>query len=173
MSDIKSIAEAIEKLTVQEASTLIKKLERTLYGVAAQPSQPSPVLTKRPYITRVWAIYEDGTEEQLTQKLNSKGNPTDQSFFCPINYGSYEITLRLDWTSCDENGDPMLDAEIREEGLKLPYEKWHWTPKGWVDGELRYDFSFKGLTLRLRISISNLRTLQGTARILPPIEPTV
>ena len=138
---------------------------------------PLPVdLKNRPDITQVRAILDDGKEEILLQEQNSRGEPSQSTFFGMRRDGSFEITLRLDWTDLDdEHGDPMLDADIYHNGKKyrVHQEKWHHTRKAFESGEWVYCFEFENIKLRFKVGITSQRNLQGKARIAAPPAPSV
>ncbi len=72
----------------------------------------------------------------------------------PFDFGNHHFELRLDWGHIIK-GEPMMDAEIwklpKRKKNKLPYGKWHQTPKEFdaETGITIYKFTFKNFMLRL------------------------
>jgi hypothetical protein len=132
-------------------------------------------LTKRPDITDIKAILDDGTEIPLEQKKDGRGRLSQCVFFATHREGDFEITLRLDFGKHfekREGADPTLDADIRRRGkeYRAGRKHWHQTSKTFENGEWVYVFEFKKLSLRLRFKtqITSQRTMPAGALIVAP-----
>ncbi|OFW40317.1 MAG: hypothetical protein A3J28_10680 [Acidobacteria bacterium RIFCSPLOWO2_12_FULL_60_22] len=132
-------------------------------------------LARRPDITQVKAIFDDGSETMLPQRpIGNTGEASPCTFFDVLTDGSFDITLRLDWSKMDSNGDPILDADIKHRGKKYRVceKKWHHTRKAFESGEWVYIFEFENIKLRFKVGTTNQRHQQGQARIAPPAAPS-
>jgi hypothetical protein len=126
-------------------------------------------LNTRPDITQVKVLFDDGTEEILSQKPLGTGQPSQCTFLAQRSDGSFRITLRLDWDDQNVNSDPMLDADIYRNGKKYTIDRksWHHTEKRCVNGEWIYHFQFENISIKFKAQITSERTLQSVANVLP------
>ncbi len=126
-------------------------------------------LNSRPDITQVRILFDDGTEEVLSQKPLGTGQPSQCTFFAERRDGSFTITLRLDWKDLNVNGDPMLDADIYRNGkaYRIDRKSWHHTAKTFANGEWIYHFQFENITITFKAQVTSERKQQGMASILP------
>jgi hypothetical protein len=133
-------------------------------------------INSRPDITGVKAILNDGTEIPLSQKrIGNTRKPSQCTFFGELTDGPFSITLRLDWSDKDTNGDPMLDADIYQKGkrFRVSEEKWHQTHKILDGSEWVYKFEFENIKLRFKVGTTSQRNQLGMSRIDPAAAPSV
>jgi hypothetical protein len=128
-------------------------------------------LIKRPDITEIKAVLDDGTEIPLEQKNERTGGLSQCVFFGAYRDRDFTITLRLDFGKDFENregADPTLDADIRYQGKKYKAgkEDWHHTSKTFDNGEWVHVFEFQNwFRLRFKTLIASERTITAMARI--------
>jgi hypothetical protein len=110
---------------------------------------------------------QSGDVLPLTTRLGSGCHFTDR-----ISHGRYEIVFRIDWTDCDANGDPCLDADFFTPGQTKPEKSMkahaaHHTRKGYDHEADRwvYDFAFEGLALRFVLWLAREGDVTGSASL--------
>ncbi len=85
-----------------------------------------------------------------------------------FSFENYEIQLRLDWDDV-ANGEPMLDADIKDKTSDKPIKKgrWHHIKMQYDPQANRrtYTFDFRSLRLRLYIIKTMVMHISGNAFI--------
>jgi len=122
------------------------------------------------------AIFNGKPTETLNQKPDRKRkNGLSQCLFfdtfqVPLGQAIHDVVLRLDFTDCDNNNDPKLDAEIFVSGKKLPNDtKWHRTAKAASNsGEWVYVWVYEGYTVEFKVAYTNQQNQLGGAFIVAP-----
>lgn len=76
-------------------------------------------LPAQPDVVDAIAVYENGKELVLVQKNLRDGQPSRCLFFDEIAIDNCIVRLRLDFKDIDDNGHPVLDADVVEDGKKL------------------------------------------------------
>lgn len=123
-------------------------------------------LPNRPDILKVVVLYDDGTQEVLTQKPLGSGKPSRCLFFDDFEVDGCTVKLRLDWGDQDHNNDPTLDADVSKDGKKLPNDpNWHHTPKMFDGNAWVYAWSFRGRTITFKVQLTRQIEIRGTATL--------
>ena len=116
------------------------------------------------------------TKTQEIKELFCKSENRRCDFTDDITFGRFQITLRLDWGSFDENfQEPILDADVyiydektkKKKKYKSNKQAWHHTEIEKRPGEkFKYKFSFHELELMFERRITVENNFNGKIKII-------